>query len=131
MIAIATSIRQARMLVLFNAINAAAPLGGLIKLYTGARPAAGATPIGALQATVELPNPCGTLSDGTLTFTPGAEGQRIADSEITWARMTDGGGVWVMDLDVSASGGGGDMQLSTVVGFTGAFVRITSGVIGE
>jgi hypothetical protein len=61
---------------------------------------------------------------GVLTFEPEVEGLRIDDQAITWARFNDGDGNFVMDMTVSVTGGGGDIQLSTVTGEIGGFVRI-------
>lgn len=129
-IALAESVRNARLQAIANAIDAAST-PGKIKLYTGTRPAAGAATGEALQCTIVLAKPCASVAGAVLTFDAGSEGQRVAEDAITWARFTDGDDAFIMDATVSLPGGGGDITVSNVNGFIGAFVRLNSGVIGE
>ena len=44
----------------------------------------------------------------------------------TWARLTTSADVFVADLDVTATGGGGDLTLDAIAIVTGASIAITS-----
>ena len=105
-------------------------LGGTIKIYTTAQPANANT---ALGAQVLL---------GTLTFSvtsaPGAAVGVTTFSAITedssadatgtavWARIADSDANTVFDCDITATGGGGTIELNTVSIVSGGPIRITS-----
>lgn len=103
--------------------------GAVLSFYSGAIPAPGGTPAGALQAEVQLPQPSGTTANGTWTSASGVETFRLASDAMTWARLHVDG-TWVMDLDVSAVGGSGAVQLDSVTGYLGGTVTLLSGSIG-
>jgi hypothetical protein len=98
-----------------------------ILLYAGTQPAAGGTPTGALQATIAFTDPVGTVSGRTLTVGVPIEGLRVSDGNIAWARITDNSGDWIIDTDAGGVGSGAGIELESVTGYTGAFVRIVSG----
>lgn len=130
-----TALRTSRGTQTLNALDANAS-AGFIEIYSGTRPATGAA-IGAavLLATCTLSKPSGVVSNGVNTFnaisngtgTAGAAGGTTA----TWCRFKDGSGAFVQDGSVSATGGGGDIQLNSVVIATSQTVQVTSGTITE
>ena len=81
--------------------------------------------IGALQAVLFLAQPAGAVADTTVELVAPIEGQRAAGALIAWARLLDGAGNALLDLDVTVSGAGGAVQLDRVDGGTGGFVRLT------
>jgi len=105
---------------------------GTIEIRTGTQPAsADSAATGTLLATITLGDPAfGPASNGTaaLADTP-LSGAAVADGTAGWFRMLDGDGNTVLDGSVSATGGGGDLQLSTTTITTGLTVTITSGTV--
>lgn len=101
---------------------------GTIKIYSGSQPATPNTAAsGTLLATVTLSDPAfGASSAGTATGADPAPVTAAATGTAGWWRMADSDGNPVMDGSVTASGGGGDMQLSTVSLTSGGSVDITA-----
>jgi hypothetical protein len=103
---------------------------GTIKLYTGTQPATGGGSIGAstLIGTLTFSDPCASSpTGGTLTFsTITDDSSADAPGTITWARIADYSGDTVFDCDVTATGGGGTIVLSSVTAAAGDILRITS-----
>lgn len=108
----------------------AGPAAGTLRIYSGGQPASPATAAsGTLLATVTLPDPSSTAaSNGTDTILDPAPVTGVADGTAGWARFADSAGVAVMDCSVTATGGGGDITLSTTtisVGVTVDMAAIT------
>jgi hypothetical protein len=103
--------------------------GGTIKIYTGSQPATPATAAsGTLLATVVLANPAfGSASGGSATLTDPASVNAVATGTAGWARFADRDGAVVFDGDVTATGGGGVVTLSSTSLTSGAAVDITGG----
>lgn len=99
-----------------------------MKLYTGAQPATPATaPSGTLLATVTLTDPAlASVSAGIGTGGDPASVNAVATGTAGWARFADSTGVTVMDGDVTVTGGGGTVTLSTTSLTSGSPVDITS-----
>lgn len=105
---------------------------GLIKIYSGTKPADAETAITTqvLLATLTLSDPCGTVSAGVLTFaTITSDSAADATGTATWARLTTSAGVAVADVDVSNTAGNGFIRLNTVSIVAGGSVSITSAQI--
>jgi hypothetical protein len=105
---------------------------GTIKVYTGTQPS---TPndaaTGTLLVTVNLADPAtGAASSGvaTLAGTP-LSGSGVATGTAGWARFADSAAAAVFDGVVTATGGGGQIELSTTSISTGVTVQITSGTV--
>lgn len=110
--------------------------GGYIRIYTGAQPATPATaPTGTLLAELPLSNPAfAGAVNGTaaLDVTPIPTDAGIADGTAGWARFLTsaeqaGSGLGVIDGNVTATGGGGQVTLATTSVVTGVAVNVTSG----
>lgn len=110
--------------------GAAAPS---LNIYTGTAPAGpDTTATGTLLVTVELNDPAfGAASSGvcTLDVTGGLSGTAANTGTAGYARLADGDGAGVLDLSVSATGGGGEVELATTSIASGVIVEITSGSI--
>jgi hypothetical protein len=109
-----------------NAINSAINGGagaGTISFYTGTMPADTTVGIGAhtLLGTCTCSDPAGVESGGTLTFSAITQDSSADNTGVaTWVRIRDSSGTVVMDLDVTAVGGGGYVQMaSTSITATG------------
>lgn len=129
------------MLTLSNAVRAAMvdaivdPLdvggAGTIEIRSGTRPADPATTAtGTLLATVALANPAfGAGSAGVATITDPAGVTAAATGTATWFRAKSGGGTAVFDGSVTATGGGGDLTLSSTSIVSATTVDVTGGTI--
>ena len=106
----------------------AGPAAGTLKIYTGSQPATGDTAeSGTLLATVTLGDPAfGSASAGVATGADPAAVTGVAAGTAGWFRIEDSTGANVFDGSVTATGGGGDLTLSTTTISVGLSVDITS-----
>lgn len=111
---------------------------GVIRIYTGTQPAGpGTTATGTLLAEFTLSDPAfGAAGTGvaTLDVSPALTDTGIADGTAGWFRILDSTeaaatGLGVLDGSVTASGGGGELELNTVSISTGVTVEIVSGTV--
>jgi hypothetical protein len=116
---------------LVDLIDTANPTPGELVIYSGTRPAPDAVPGAATAlATVVLDNPA---------FAPATAGAAIlgvptsvaasASGTASWFRIVDGADASVFDGSVTATGGGGDLELATTALTVGLTVDITSGTV--
>lgn len=128
---IATATRNAACDAVVDLLDAGSA-GGTIKLYTGTQPTtAEDAATGTLLATVTMSDTAfGASSSGaaTLAGTP-LSGTGVAAGTAGWARLADSNGATVLDGSVTATGGGGQVELATTAVSVGATVQITSGTI--
>ena len=105
---------------------------GTLKIYSGSQPAsANDAATGTLLATITLADPAfGAASTGvaTLAGTP-LSGTGVAAGTAGWARLADSTGATVLDGSVTATGGGGQIELATTTISVGVTVQITSGTV--
>jgi hypothetical protein len=101
---------------------------GTIEIRTGTQPATADTAAsGTLLATLTLPNPAfGAASNGVATANAIAAVAAVATNTAGWFRAKSGGGATVLDGSITATGGGGDMQLNSVSLVNGVNVQVTS-----
>lgn len=126
-----TALRTTRITAVLTAIDAGTG-AGKIKLYTGSSPGVNSAATGTLLATLTCSDPAGTVSGGVLTFSAiTADSSADADGTAGYARITDSDDNAVADLTVTATGGGGDVQLNNVNIVTGGTVSISSASITE
>lgn len=104
------------------------PAAGTLKIYTGSVGAnADTTPAGTLLATVAWADPAfGAASSGTATATDPASVNASATGTAGCFLVEDSTGANVFDGTVTATGGGGDLTLSTTSLVSGSPVDITS-----
>lgn len=131
----ATRLSTAAQNAAAEAIAALADAGsgaGTIKVYSGSQPAsANDAGSGDLLATFTLDDPAfGAASSGVVTLegTP-LETTGADDGTAGWFRLEDSDGNNILDGSVTASGGGGQMQLNTTTISTGVDVSVTSGTV--
>lgn len=113
---------------IINAIDAGMAAGS-IKIYDGLQPATPNIAITTQNILSEhtLSYPCGTATNGILTFGPISEdGFANNTGTASWARIFDSTGTAVADASVTQSGGGGDIQMNTVNIVINGPVRFTS-----
>jgi len=101
---------------MMDEITGYAGSNALILIYTGTQPAGGAAASGTLL---------GTLTCAS-TFAPSASGGAITLNSITgdsssdatgqaaWFRLTQSDTTWVLDGDITVTGGGGDLTLDSL-----------------
>ena len=112
---IATAIR--------DAIDAGAGAGKL-RIYDGSRPATGGSAT-TLLAELTLSDPCGTVSNGVLTFSAiTTDTAADATGTATWFRIVDSSNNAIIDGSVGTSGA--DLNLATTSIVANAQVQITS-----
>jgi hypothetical protein len=127
---LSTAIRNAITDVLVDALDAGSG-AGTIQIRSGTRPAGpGTTATGTLLATVTCIDPAfGASSSGAATIADPTAVTAAADGTATWFRALDSNGTAVFDGRVTATGGGGDLTLSTTTITTGLSVDITGGTM--
>jgi len=128
----AMALRTARLAAVRDALDAGSA-GGTLKFYGAARPPTGSAITNqTLLATLTLADPCGTVTNGVLTFSAiTSDVAADADGTATWARLADSTGQFVADLSVGATGSGADIILNNVNIVTGGEVSISSAIITE
>jgi hypothetical protein len=106
---------------------------GTIDVRTGTQPASAQDAAsGTLLATFTAADPAfGAASTGvcTLDATPVLETTGLAAGTAGWFRAKDSTGATVFDGAVTATGGGGQLELSTTTVSIGLTVQITSGTL--
>ena len=107
-----TTLRNQQLNVVRDRIDAGTGSGSLV-YYDGTRPATGGAATNVL-ASQPLPEPVAAdAAGGVLTFDPVSDVNATGDGTCTWARVLDGDGNFVMDLDVGLSGSGADIIVNT------------------
>lgn len=128
---IATSARNAAADAVVDLLDAGAG-AGYVEIRTGSQPAtANTAATGTLLATVVLDDPAfGAAASGVATAA-GLPNTDTGDAAGTagWFRAYDSTGAAVIDGSVTATGGGGDMELNTTTISVGVTVAINSWTI--
>jgi hypothetical protein len=129
-LSLATTARNAMADALVDLLDAGAG-AGKIEIRSGTRPANPNTAAtGTLLATVTLIDPAfGAAASGVATLTDPAAVTAAATGTATWFRAMDSNNAAVMDGDVTATGGGGDLTLATTSITSGLSVDITGGTV--
>jgi hypothetical protein len=106
---------------------------GTVQIRTGSQPAdPDDAATGTLLCTITLNDPAfGAAVDGVKTadVTPALTAAAVATGTAGWYRGLDSNAASVIDGAVSASGGGGEMQLNTTALVSGVDVTILSWVV--
>lgn len=126
-----TALRNARA----DAITTALGSTAVLRVYSGTRPATPATALSGntLLGECAMSNPvAGSASSGVLTFSAVSQDNAANNSgTATWFSLLTGGGTRVIDGDVSATEGGGDLKLNTTTIVAGGPILISSLVLTE
>lgn len=105
---------------------------GKIRVYTGAQPAGGpgAAATGTLLAEFALSDPAFTApaAGGTIALdtTPAVATTGITAGTAGWFRVLDSNNAAIIDGSVTATGGGGDIELDTTTVSTGVTITLTA-----
>jgi hypothetical protein len=132
-----TAVRNARLQVLADAVDAGAGAGKL-RIFDGTRPATGeAVTDQTLLIQFTLTKPCASsIADGVLTWDLDPDITAYCEvfsgsKEATWARLVDSDGNAVGDGDVGLTGSGSAIELSAVTLAGGQEVTLTTGSLTE
>jgi hypothetical protein len=130
MLGFSDDVRSAQMQVVADAIDAD-PSPGYMEMYDGDQPATGAAVTDqTLLGVLTFSQPCGTVTAGVLEFdTITGEDGALDNGTITWARVYDGAGTFIMDVDVGTAGQGKAITLNTTTVTTGTPISLTEGAI--
>lgn len=124
---LSNELRTAMATAIINSIDSNG--AGKITIYDGSQPVNPDTAVVSQKVLSEhtLSNPCGTASNGVLTFSAITEDQFANNSgTATWARITDGNGKAIADASVSVVGGSGDLHMNTVNIIVNGPIRFSS-----
>lgn len=106
---------------------------GSVTIRTGPPPALPSDPAtGTLLVTLPLNDPAfGAAASGTVTLdvSPAVSALGVAAGTAQYFRMSDNSGDVVLQGSVTATGGGGDLELNTTTIAIGTTVVITSGTL--
>lgn len=125
---LSTEVRTEFAQSIINKIDAGGAAGS-IKIYDGSQPPSPNSPVTTQNVLSEhtLSYPCGTASNGVLTFGPISEDSYAnTTGTATWARFFDSNGNAVADASITQVGGGGDLQMNTTNIVINGPVRFTS-----
>lgn len=108
------------------------PANATIEVYATARPVDGAAAGGTPLVTIALAKPCGEIAAGALVLAQEAAGGDLilASGDAVWARFVAGDGEWAFDAEVSADGGGGEVQFPDTHLFAGGRAVLALSAIG-
>lgn len=121
-----TRIAAATRDAVVNAVTGLVGSAGTAKIYSGSQPATPDTAAsGTLLATVTL-GAWGSSSSGTSNGADPASVNAVATGTAGWVRIASSGGSAVFDGDVTATGGGGTMTLSSTALTSGSPVDVTA-----
>jgi hypothetical protein len=108
------------------AITTAVGSNGVLRIYSGTRPATGGTETTQLVQLACSATFAPAPSGGVLTANAITDGTAGNNGTATWWRLATSGGTHVIDGDVGATGSGADMELSSTSIVSGGTVSITS-----
>jgi hypothetical protein len=116
---------------LLDALTTYAASGAILKIFSGSRPATGGAETTKLAQLTFSGNIAAAAASGILTLNiPPSDTSADATGTASWARITKADGTTVVtDMSVSATGGGGDLQLDSTSITLGGTVAITAGSI--
>jgi len=105
---------------------------GRLELYGTTQPAPGAAPGGSPLVVITLQKPCGTVTNGVLTFSITQPVQINPGGTVLWARGVDGDGAWVFDGNVQVTGTpGAAFTIDDVELYAGAFIFLFNATLTE
>jgi hypothetical protein len=132
MIVLSMAVRNARLSAIAQALDGAIE-PGLLRVYTGPRPAMGEG-LTEQQLLVEarLSKPsAASLTAGVLTFAPIPRALCRRTGTAAWARLLDGEERPVMDIDAGLPGSGAELELQRLDLLAGAAIDVTLAELAE
>jgi hypothetical protein len=131
-IALADTIRTARATAILTAMDAGSG-PAIMQFYTATQPAKGAAITNqTLLGTCTCSDPAGTVTNGVYTLSAIADDSLAdADGIVTWVRVLDSNGVFIMDVTVTNLAGSGPIKMVSTQIYAGGIIRISSAVFTE
>jgi hypothetical protein len=125
MMILSPALRLAQLQAIATALDAGTG-GGFVRLYANARVAIHLMPAQAdLLCELTLPKPCiEHIDSDVLRLKPPADRLCIRTGTAIWARLLDGDGRTVLDLDVGLIDSDADIELDKVLLLAGGVVRL-------
>lgn len=103
-----------------------------LKIYTGAQPAAGGAATGTLLVTITLPaDAMAAAAAGVASKSGTWSGTAVATGIAGWFRVESSAGARWYDGAVTATGGGGEIELASTSITSGQTVTVTSFTITQ
>lgn len=101
---------------MLDEITSFASTSAKILIYSGTQPAGGGAASGTLLATLtaNASQFAASASGGILTLSSITGATAVATGTAAWFRITKSDDTWVMDGDVTVTGGGGDLELDNI-----------------
>ena len=102
--------------------------GGTLEIYDGAQPTTGDdAATGTLLATITLPADAFTTASGGAIAKQGTWEDTVDTSGTAgWARLSNAGGTDSMDLAITGTGGGGEIELDNTSLVAGGIVSVST-----
>jgi len=112
---------------------------GSLRIYTGTQPAGpGTTTAETLLAELDFNDPAfaaGSAGEQDMDASPSVTTTGLADGTAGWFRIVDSdaaaGAAGIIDGAVTATGGGGELELNTLSITTGVTITITAGNVAQ
>lgn len=122
---VSPDLAQARAEAIRARLDGSAGAAGVLKLFGGTKPEAGAAASNPL-VTIPLAYPCGEATAAGLTLTLPPDAQVSAAGTITWGRFEDSAGAWIIDAraELGSESATAAIQLDRVVVYPGATVSV-------
>lgn len=131
---ISTSVRDA-MVNAARLLVDAGSAAGKIRVYTGAQPASVATAAsGTLLVDIPFADPsfgASAIGSAAADVTPVLTALAVASGTAGWFRILDSDNNALIDGSVTATGGGGDLTMSTTTVTSGLSVSVTALMLTE
>lgn len=125
-LAYVTTLRNARL----DEISTAIGSSGLLRIFSGTRPATGGTETTKLAELALSATAAPAASSGAVTFNAiSSDTSADATGTATWARLTTSAGAAVVDMSVGTSGS--DLNFDSVSFVAGGTVAVSSVVITD
>jgi hypothetical protein len=97
---------------MLDEITSLAGANAVIKIFSGTQPAGGGAETTVLVTLTCSATLAPAASAGVLTLSSVTGGTAVASGTASWYRLETSGGTFIMDGDVSDSGGNGDLTLN-------------------
>lgn len=132
MIALALAVRHARLAAVAAALDAA-EAGGRLRVYAAPRPVVPCADTDAtLLVEARLPRPCWTgIANGVLRFDAPPDTLALRSGTPAWARLADGEGRFVADLDAGPPGSGAELEIDPPLLHAGGTVHFALAELTE
>lgn len=110
---------------MLDEITSLAGANAVIKILSGTQPSGGGAETTVLVTLTCSATLAPAASAGVLTLNSVTGGTAVASGTASWYRLETSGGTFIMDGDVSASGGNGDLTLNDTAIILNGSINLT------